>query len=33
LVGGVRQFEATVEIEIDEDKQDAYEFEILYKEL
>lgn len=33
LVGGVRQFEATVEIEIDEDKQDSYEFEILYKEL
>lgn len=33
LVGGVRQFEATIEIEIEEDKQDAYEFEILYREL
>lgn len=33
LVGGVRQFEAVLEIEIDEEKQDSYEFEILYKEL
>jgi hypothetical protein len=33
LVGGVRQFEAVVEIEIEDDKQDTYEFEILYKEL
>lgn len=33
LVGGVRQFEAVLEIEIDDDKQDSYEFEILYKEL
>lgn len=33
LVGGVRQFEATVEIEIEEDKEDSYEFEILYREL
>jgi hypothetical protein len=33
LVGGVPQYEAVFEIEIDDDLADTYEFEILYKEL
>ena len=32
-VGGGHEYNATFEIEIDEDKLNAYEFEILYKEL
>jgi hypothetical protein len=33
LIGGVPQYEAVFEIEIDDDKLNSYEFEILYKEL
>ena len=31
--GGLNEFNATVEIQIDDDKIDTYDFEILYKEL
>jgi hypothetical protein len=33
LVGGIPQYEAIFEIEIDDDNMNSYEFEILYKEL
>jgi hypothetical protein len=33
LTGGVPQYEAVFEIEVDDDKLDTYEFEILYKEI
>ena len=33
LVGGGLYFDATFEIEIDDDKLNSYEFEILYNEI
>lgn len=33
LSGGLAEYEATFEIEIEDDKVDSYEFEILYKEI